>query len=184
MMKIVNKNISEIHPYKNNPRRNDSAVDAVAASIHEFGFKVPCVIDPNGNIIAGHTRYKAAKKLGLKEIPCIVADDLTQEQIKAFRLVDNKVSEMSEWDLGALEIELEGINDIDMSEFGFDFEKDIERIDYENIGKSGTSEMLMIVDGTKIPITKEDRDEILDRLDNYIEKNGVSYGFVRGLLNG
>ena len=85
-MQIISKNITDIHPYANNPRKNDQAVDAVASSIREFGFKVPVVIDKNGEIIAGHTRYKAAKKLKLKEIPCIIADDLTEEQIRALRI--------------------------------------------------------------------------------------------------
>lgn len=109
-----------MNPYKNNPRKNDQAVDAVANSIREFGFKVPVVIDKNGEIVAGHTRYKAAKKLKLKEIPCIIADDLTDEQIRAFRIADNKVGELADWDFEALNIELDGITDIDMEQFGFD----------------------------------------------------------------
>lgn len=121
-MEIIYKKLSELHPYKNNPRKNDSAVDAVAASIKEFGFKVPVVIDKDGMIVAGHTRYKAAKKLKINEIPCIVADDLTDEQIKAFRLADNKVGELAEWDFDLLSDELDGILDIDMSEFGFDLD--------------------------------------------------------------
>ena len=121
-MQIEYKKLSELNPYKNNPRKNDQAVDAVANSIREFGFKVPVVIDKNGEIIAGHTRYKAAKKLKLKEIPCIIADDLTEEQIKAFRLADNKVGELAEWDFDLLSDELDGILDIDMSEFGFDLD--------------------------------------------------------------
>lgn len=119
-MQITYKKLEELRPYKNNPRKNDHAVDAVANSIKEFGFKVPLVIDKNGEIIAGHTRYKAAKKLKLKEIPCIIADDLTEEQIKAFRLADNKVGELAEWDLGMLDVELDEITEIDMEEFGFD----------------------------------------------------------------
>jgi len=82
---IVNRRLAEIHPYENNPRFNDEAVDAVAASIQEFGFKVPIVLDSEGVIVAGHTRWKAALKLQLETVPCVVADDLTPEQIKAFR---------------------------------------------------------------------------------------------------
>ena len=118
-MKIEYKNIDEIIPYENNPRLNDNAVDYVANSIKEFGFKVPIIIDKDNIIVAGHTRLKAAKQLGLEEVPVIKADDLTDEQIKAFRIADNKVSEKAEWDLEKLSIELEDIN-IDMSEFGFD----------------------------------------------------------------
>lgn len=121
-MEIIYKNINELHPYENNPRKNDSAVEAVAASIKEFGFKVPVIIEKNGTIVAGHTRYKAAKKLKINEIPCIVTDDLTDEQIKAFRLADNKVGELAEWDFDLLSDELDGILDIDMSEFGFDLD--------------------------------------------------------------
>lgn len=85
-MDIVSLKLSELHPYENNPRQNDDAVDAVAASIKEFGFKVPIVVDKNNVIVAGHTRYKAAKKLNLKTVPCVVADDLSEEQVNAFRL--------------------------------------------------------------------------------------------------
>lgn len=118
-MKIIDKKLAELTPYANNPRLNDGAVDAVAASIKAFGFKVPIVIDANGVIVAGHTRLKAAQKLGLKTVPCVVADDLTPEQIKAFRLADNKVGELAEWDFEKLNFELDSI-DMDMSMFGFD----------------------------------------------------------------
>lgn len=109
-------------PYANNPRLNDNAVDAVAASIKEFGFKVPIVVDGENVIINGHTRLKAAHKLGLKQVPVIVADDLTPEQVKAFRLADNKTGELAQWDMAKLGIELEGIDEIDMGEFGFDID--------------------------------------------------------------
>ena len=92
-MEIVYKKVNELIPYKSNPRINDEAVEYVKNSIKEFGFKVPIVIDKNNVIIAGHTRLKASLELGLKEVPCIIADDLSEEQIKAFRLADNKVSE-------------------------------------------------------------------------------------------
>ena len=118
-MQIIYKKLGELHPYKNNPRRNDKAVDAVANSIQEFGFKVPVVIDKSGEIIAGHTRYKAAKKMEMKEIPCIIADDLTEEQIRAFRIADNKVGEMAGWDFDLLDEELEKMSYIDMEKFGF-----------------------------------------------------------------
>ena len=104
-MEIVNLKLSELKPYKNNPRINDDAVEGVMNSIEEFGFKVPIIIDENNEIIAGHTRYKASEKLGLKEVPCIIADDLTDEQVKAFRLADNKVAEKAEWNFELLESE-------------------------------------------------------------------------------
>lgn len=118
-MELFNKKISEIRPYENNPRDNSKAIDAVAASIREFGFKVPIVIDKNGVIVAGHTRYEASKKLGLEEVPCVIADDLTDEQVKAFRLADNKTAELASWNPELLEVEMSGIESIDMTEFGF-----------------------------------------------------------------
>lgn len=123
-LKIEYLKTDELIPYANNPRNNDEAVDYVANSIKEFGFKVPCVIDNEKNVVCGHTRLKAAKKLGIKEVPCIIADDLTEEQIDAFRLADNKTAEIATWDFEKLEIELESISGIDMSEFGFDFGSD------------------------------------------------------------
>lgn len=108
----------------NNPRNNDMAVDAVAESIKQFGFKNPVIIDKDGVIVAGHTRYKAAKKLGITDIPCISANDLSDEQIKAFRLADNKTAELAEWDEDLLGKEMSGIINIDMSQFGFSVGED------------------------------------------------------------
>ena len=119
-MKIQEIAIGKIKPYKYNPRDNDDAVPLVMASIHEFGFKVPIVLDKNNTIVCGHTRYKAAKQLGLSKVPCVVADDLSEEQIKAFRLADNKVAEKAKWDRGLLDLELDGIFDIDMTVYDFD----------------------------------------------------------------
>lgn len=119
-MKIEELKILDIVPYENNPRNNDEAVPAVAKSIEEFGFKVPIVIDKNNVIIAGHTRLRAAESLGLKKVPCIRADDLTEEQVRAFRLADNKTAELAFWDFTKLDKELEKLENIDMSEFGFD----------------------------------------------------------------
>ena len=138
-MQISERKISELKPYANNPRKNDSAVDYVANSIKEFGFKVPIVIDKDGIIIAGHTRLKAAKKLGMDTVPCIMADDLTDEQVKAFRLADNKVSEFAEWDTDILSSELDDILDIDMEPLGFELDmfddeeklKDIKEVEYK-----------------------------------------------------
>ena len=124
-MQVVAKSIDDIKPYENNPRNNDDAVDAVANSIKEFGWQQPIVVDNDGVIVAGHTRYKAAKKLGLKHVPVVQAvhDDgtsLTDEEIKAYRLADNKTNELAAWDDELLEDELVGIDDIDMADFGFD----------------------------------------------------------------
>jgi len=133
-MKIVEKRLEELQPYENNPRKNDAAVEYVAKSIDRYGFKVPIVIDKNGVIVAGHTRYLASIELGLEKVPCVVADDLTERQIAEYRLVDNKVSEYSSWDFTMLDEELSNMS-ADISEFGFnvgempdlsDFQLDIE----------------------------------------------------------
>ena len=116
-MNIVVKKIEELVPYKNNPRINDSSIRAVANSIKEFGFKVPLVIDKNNTIICGHTRYKACKLIGLTDIPCVLADDLTEEQIKAYRIADNSTSSLSDWDIDLLNLELKDIK-LDMQDYG------------------------------------------------------------------
>lgn len=120
-MDIVNIKTSDLQEYANNPRDNDGAVEAVAESIRRFGFKVPIIVDRDGVIVAGHTRKKAAELLGLASVPCVVAGDLTPEQIKAFRLADNKTGELAEWDFAALEKELAELTafDVDMKDFGF-----------------------------------------------------------------
>lgn len=112
--------LEDLKEYDNNPRNNDGAVQAVAESIKEFGFKVPIIIDRDNVIVAGHTRLKAARLLGLDKVPCIVADDLTPEQVKAYRLADNKTGELAEWDFEKLEAELAELSDFDMEAFGFE----------------------------------------------------------------
>ena len=121
-MNIIELNLKDLKPYEKNPRKNDEAVKYVKESIKQFGFKVPIVVDKNNIIIAGHTRYKASKELGLIKVPCIIADDLTEEQVKAFRLADNKVSEKAEWDLDLLNDELFELKelDFDMDVLGFE----------------------------------------------------------------
>lgn len=117
-MEIIYKSTNEIEPYENNPRNNNEAIEKVAASITDYGFRVPIVIDSNNIIVAGHTRYKAALKIGCESVPCIVIDDLTPEQIRAYRLIDNKTAEYSSWNFEMLEKELKSL-DIDISEFEF-----------------------------------------------------------------
>lgn len=122
-MNIIYKNIDELKPYKFNARNNRKAVKFVANSIKNFGMKVPIVVDTNNVIVCGHTRYEALKQLGTENVPCIVADDLSEKQIKAFRLADNKVAEKASWDFKLLEMEFEELmNDFDMGDFGFDFD--------------------------------------------------------------
>lgn len=137
----VIKNIDEIIPYINNPRDNEPAVDAVASSIKNFGFNQPIAIDFKNEIIAGHTRYKAAKKLDLKEVPCVIIDDLTDEEVRAYRLADNKVTEKATWNKELLAEELAGLGNLDMTLFGFDesdFKDNFQEDDFdieEELGK-------------------------------------------------
>jgi len=126
MDQIIYLPVKDLKPYQNNPRKNAGAVDAVAASIKEFGFRPPIIIKDDGTVINGHTRLKAAKKLGMKEVPCIRVTDLTEEQIKQFRLIDNKTSELSSWDPDLLEGELIGM-DFSELEFDFDFTGDTKK---------------------------------------------------------
>ena len=116
-MKIEWVDTKEIHPYKHNPRDNDSAVDAVAKSIHEFGWRQPIVVDASNTIICGHTRLKAAQKLKIKKVPVHVVTDLTAEQVRAYRLADNRTSDFADWDIDLLAEELKGL---DLSALGLD----------------------------------------------------------------
>lgn len=144
-MKIIKVLTADLIPYENNPRKNDKAVDVVKKSIEQFGFKEPIVIDKNNVIVCGHTRLKAAKKLKLEKVPCVVADDLSPDQIKAFRLIDNKTAELATWDYSLLEKELSEIDipDFDIKDFQFDISDlnvnqnldNVEEIKTENISK-------------------------------------------------
>lgn len=160
-MDIKMIDISELQPYENNPLNNDNAVDYVAESIKQFGFKVPIIIDKDNVIVAGHTRYKAAKKLNLDTIPCIVADDLTEKQIQAYRLADNKVSEFSEWDNELLNKELENLLDFDMEMLGF-YDDDI-----DGEGKQEQEETKPEIEFTEI--LEEENNYIVLFFDNAID---------------
>lgn len=119
-MKIVEMKVADLVPYERNPRHNDEAVDYVAESIKQFGFNVPIVIDKDNTVVCGHTRLKAAKKLKIKTVPCVVKDDLTEEEIRAYRLADNRSAEKATWDIELLDMELAEIETIDMGLLGFD----------------------------------------------------------------
>lgn len=116
--------VDSLKPYERNPRINEGAVDGVANSIKDFGFKVPIVVDKDKIIVTGHTRLLAAKKLGYTEVPVIIAEDLDERKARAFRLADNKVSEAAMWDEAMLQLELMSLEDFDMSDYGFDLEED------------------------------------------------------------
>lgn len=157
-MEIVEVSIDKIKPYENNPRNNDKAVNAVANSIKEFGWQQPIVVDEKGVIIAGHTRFLAAKQLGMDKVPVKYAKGLSEEKVKAFRLADNKTSELSEWDFKKLEEELDQVEDIDMADFGFaDFEfKDDSDDDLDDYEEPEDEETILICPdcGAEYPASK------------------------------
>ena len=187
-MKVQNVKIEKLVPYENNPRNNDGAVEYVKNSIKQFGFKVPIVIDKDNVIVAGHTRYRAAIELELKEVPVIVADDLTPEQIKAFRLADNKTAEKASWDYTKLGKEIEdlmAIDDLgfDLTDLGFgefeltaltsDFEP--EGFDEEDTeGYEETGESLLVRKRVIISYMPEDEDKVKELL-GLDEIKGVTY---------
>lgn len=152
--------IGDITPYINNPRKNDDAVKKVADSIKQFGWHQPIVVDSNNIIIAGHTRYKAAKKLKLKEVPVVVAEELTPEQIKAYRIADNRVAQESEWDNDLLKIEFEGLHDLefDLSHTGFD-EREINKILGFELIEDAAIEVDQPSQDNKFKVTVECEDE-------------------------
>lgn len=169
-MTIVKMKLADIIPYENNPRKNENAVDKVAESIKKFGFQNPIIVDKNHVIIAGHTRYKASQKLGLDEVPVIVAKNLTEEQVKAYRLADNKTGEFAEWDMNALNKEIYELENIDMSLFGFDIEE---------ISPDGFGDDFDLPDG-ETPSTRtitlslsEEQFRIATNVIDYIEDEGL-----------
>lgn len=165
--KVKQVPVADLIPYERNPRKNDNAVEAVAASIRRFGFLVPLVIGADNVIVAGHTRLKAAKKLGMKTVPCVVADDLTDEEMKAFRLADNKVAELAEWDMELLPLELADLT-VDMTDFGFAAITDEE-----------FSEDFTLDDGEKKPFQQisltlhDEQAELLHAAIRYVYDNGM-----------
>lgn len=149
-VKIVDKPIEWLRPYEKNPRNNEQAVEAVANSIKEFGFKVPIVATIDGEIVNGHTRFKAAKFLKLKTAPVLIADDLTEEQIKAFRLADNKTGELADWDVELLYGELDELTGFDMTMFGFE-DIDFSLDDFEEVEKE---------EGEEVDINQEEKPKV------------------------
>lgn len=166
-MKVEDWQIKDVKPYANNPRNNDDAVEATANSIKEFGWQQPIVVDKNGVIIVGHTRLKAAKKLKLKQVPVTVAENLTDEQVKAYRLADNKTGELADWneDLLASELEELGNLDFDMSEFGFD---DLDESDSQL--KDENTNPVPIDDKTVIIIESDDEAELEQYFDKLVKE--------------
>ena len=172
-MNIIEQNVKDLIPYKNNPRHNDQAVDAVAKSIKEFGFKVPIIVDRNNTIVAGHTRLKAAMKLGLETVPTMVADDLSEQQIRAFRIADNKLAELATWDFEKLEFEMQ---DLDLKDFGFKSWFDREELEKDK-RQEGNEEYNSFLDKFETPKTTDDcytPQNVYDAVAQYVEDK---YGF-------
>jgi len=200
-MKVELMEIERVIPYARNPRDNAAAVDGVAASIREFGFRQPVVVDEQRTIIVGHTRFYAARKLGLTKIPVHVAENLSEAQIKAYRLADNKTGEKASWDEDLLKLELleleEGQFDLDLTGFesgdldrllqaqvGED-EEDFEAIERESEEATSGADLLYLAWGNrKVPMSEEEAEMLSDRLEAYAEESGMTFGFVSALLEG
>jgi hypothetical protein len=149
-MKIENADINSIQPYINNPRKlKDSAIDKVAMSIKEYGFRQPIVVDANRIIVVGHTRYRASKKLGLKEVPITVADNLTPEQINAYRIADNRTNEEAEWDIDLLKTEMK---ELELA----DFNLDLTGFDEDQLNNFLFEEQEGLTDEDEVPETPEE----------------------------
>ena len=175
-MNIQQVKIEKLKPYDKNPRKNKAAVDYVANSIKEFGFQQPIVVDKDMVVIAGHTRLKAAKKLKIKEVPVVIADNLTEEQVKAYRLADNKVAEKAEWDFNMLPLEMDSVGNIDMTIFG-DWGLDGEEYNADDFGES-----FELADGERDPwrtmtfTVHEKQKEAIESALNNVKESDETFG--------
>lgn len=186
-MRLVRIRTEEVTPYARNPRRNDGAVEAVAESIRRFGFHDPIVVrGPRNEIVNGHTRWKAARLLGLEFVPCLRGDHLTDAEARAFRLADNKTHELSAWDDGLLEIEIADLPEFDLQAFGFDPPvADGESLRFDGLdgnGETATPDHVLRCGQIYIPMTDEEFAAFKRRVDDYADANGVTVGFVADLL--
>ncbi len=172
-MEVIYKRVDELIEYEKNARNNDNAVAKVAQSIKDFGFLNPITIDANNVIISGHTRIKAAKELGMEAVPCIV-QDMSEEDAKLARIVDNKSHEYSTWDVGKLHKELEGIN--------LDFKTTFFRPNRDR--KFYTENKMLIFGNNEIPITEDEYKQLKALYDAYIATNKTYLGFVMYLTGG
>jgi hypothetical protein len=172
-MEIIYKRTDELIEYDGNARRNDAGVAKVAESIKEFGFLNPITIDANNVIITGHTRLKAARQLGLEEIPCVV-QDLSEEDAKLARVIDNKSHEYSTWDVGKLHKELGGIN-LDFKTTFFTPNRD---------RKFFTDNKFLIFGNNELPITEDEYSRLRALYDAYLAKNKTYMGFALYLAGG
>lgn len=193
-MTVIERDLDSIIPYEDNPRINDPAVPYVANSLKTFGWKQPIVIDKDGVIIAGHTRWKAARSLGMKKAPCVIADDLTPEEVQAYRLADNKVGEIAEWDFAALDEQLAAITELDMTQFGFEELSDEDEAEEEQEEENPTDvlpESRVFVFGVsafgvksecflEVPLEAADAERLIERI-NTAGADAISAAIVEAL---
>ena len=166
---LVKKNMKDIFPYANNPRKNDSAVDAVAESIRQCGYIAPIIVDEDGVILAGHTRYKALKKLGRDWAEVIVKDGLTEEQKKKYRLLDNKTGELASWDFDLLSNEIEGL-DFDGLSLGWE----VYGISDKELNDLMSEEVEMRTKKKTMVVVETETNEEAEAVANVLKENGYS----------
>ena len=187
-MKIEKIKIEDVKPYVNNAKLHPAEqIEQIKKSILEFGNNDPIAIDKDNTIIEGHGRYLALKELGYKEVEVIKLSHLTEEQKKAYILVHNKLTMNTGFDIDILNEELAEIENIDMAEFDFDIDIDIDD-EFEDIDDSGNGDTIRFehklkIDKTEIILTEEEYEGIMEQLDEYIETNGVSFGFIKEKFN-
>lgn len=180
-MEIIEVKLSQIHPYKNNPRKNDSAVGAVAESISQCGYCAPIIVDEDYVILAGHTRLKALQKLNWDSAEVVVRNGLTDQQKKKYRLLDNKTGEIAEWDMELLELELA---DLDFESFDFGFEiypptgymPDMD-IDTDAIDSERSNQQCLVFGDHRVPLLDNELAALNKAFEEYINREGVAYGF-------
>lgn len=195
-MKVEMRSVDQLRPYDNNPRQNVGAIAAVAESIREFGFRNPILVDHDSVVINGHTRLAAAKTLGLETVPVIVAADLTEAQIKALRIVDNKTTEIANWDYDLLAAELEAIDTLDpalVALTGFEMDtildelaaKGFDEISIEPETDDVPKRLMptLTFGTTKIPLTEDEEVTLATVYHDYVEANRTNLGFIAFLLS-
>ena len=188
-MKIAIVPLEKLVPYEKNPRNSDAAVDAVAESIREFGFRQPIVVDDQNVIIAGHARYFAAIRLGLEKVPVHVAQELTPEQIRAYRLADNKTAELADWDMDLLAQEITALSEseLDLTQFGFDQEfldslGEQVHADLTKKSETGAKQLQLRFGKYSVPIDETEFGKLVARLSEHEQQTGTRFGFVTALL--
>lgn len=185
--KVQEVTLSNLKPYEKNAKIHGTGqIEKLKASIEEFGFLTPCLIDENYNIIAGHGRVMAAKDLGMETVPCVFIEGLTEAQRKAYILADNRLGELGEWDMELVNSELMELQDMDfdieLTGFEIQGEDEFMDIDQDGLGDAKGLEHCMSIDKRKYMITDEEYDMLNDAIDSYVQDHGVFFGFIREKL--